>query len=63
MYAMLSAHMNIPYPERLPDNVLVEKMRQLDWLLCSNHLPVKLDSKSAGLLPYINTEADGEDKG
>jgi hypothetical protein len=64
LYGMLSVHMHIPFPEKLPVTLLVRKLRQLEWLMKSNHLPVKPE-KDGKLLPIIKvkkeTDAEEED--
>lgn len=59
---MLSTHLHIPAPENLSDEMLVRKLRQLEWLMQANHLQVKL-KEGAKLLPDINSNiTDGEEK-
>jgi hypothetical protein len=63
IYGMLSVHMHIPFPENLPSDLLVRKMRQLDWLMKANHLSVKLKDEGS-ILPKIkvNKETDAEEE-
>lgn len=60
LYGMLSRYMSIPFPEQLDDETLMRKLRQLEWLMNANHLPVKLQ-KGASLLPAEEINTDGEE--
>ncbi|MGJ1499885.1 hypothetical protein ACR79R_21405 [Sphingobacterium spiritivorum] len=34
--ALLAFHFNIPFPEKLPNDVYTEKVAQLNWVLKNN---------------------------
>jgi hypothetical protein len=59
LYGMLSRYMSIPFPEKLDDETLMRKLRQLEWLMGAGHLPVKL--KDGSLLPAEEINTDGEE--
>lgn len=57
---MLSCHLHVSDPEKLSDQALVVKLRQLEWLASANHLSTKLKD-GARLLPDILTNYGQED--
>jgi len=40
--AMLSLFFKIPFPEDLPDDVWMEKYRQIEWLAAKKMLGIKI---------------------
>ncbi len=43
----MSLYMNIPFPEKLPDDIWFEKYRQIQWLSAKGLLGVKTENKKS----------------
>jgi hypothetical protein len=62
LYAMMSVHLHIPFPEELPEETFLRKLRHLEWAMMANHLPVKLKENSGSFLPGADNKiTDGEE--
>ena len=62
LYALMAVHLHIPFAEDLDESTFVRKLRQLEWAMMANHLPVKLKDANASFLPATtNTNTDGEE--